>query len=364
MSSVVHKRDQMLTIDGSIGEGGGQILRTALGLSLVTGQPFRIVRIRAGRAKPGLMRQHLTAVNAAAQVGQVEVSGAVVGSQDLTFRPGRIAAGFYSFAVGTAGSATLVLQTVLPALLTAASPSALTLEGGTHNPQAPPFDFLVRAFLPLMNRMGPHVQATLVRAGFYPAGGGQIDVTVRPSATLSGFDLLARGEIRARRAHALIASLPHHIAERELRLVGNKMGWDASCLHVEIVEGSRGPGNAVTIEIECEHVTELFTGFGERGLPAEAVGRQGSKGRVRLSRRRRGRCRAPRRSVARAAGAGRRRLVRYTRTHAAHDHERRDHTEISRRGDPYQGARPLRVARRGPARLTSIARILVRRWKF
>src|SRR5262245_8861795 len=163
----------MLIIDGSFGEGGGQILRTALGLSLVTGVPFRIEKIRAGRQKPGLMRQHLTAVNAAAQVGQAEVIGASVGSQELTFTPGKISPGDYTFAVGTAGSATLVLQTVLPALLTAAQPSFLTLEGGTHNPHAPPFDFLARAFLPLIGRMGPSVTATLIRPGFYPAGGGQ-----------------------------------------------------------------------------------------------------------------------------------------------------------------------------------------------
>ena len=142
----------MLTIDGSFGEGGGQILRTSLALSLVTGKPFRIGNIRAGRKNPGLLRQHLTAVNAATEISRAEVTGAAIGSRELTFAPGSVVSGNYAFAVGTAGSTTLVLQTVLPALLVASGKSKLILEGGTHNPFAPPFDFLEKAFLPLVNR--------------------------------------------------------------------------------------------------------------------------------------------------------------------------------------------------------------------
>jgi RNA 3'-terminal phosphate cyclase (ATP) len=132
----------MIAIDGSTGEGGGQVLRTSLGLSLVTGKPFRIENIRAGRSKPGLMRQHLTAVRAAAQVSDAKVSGDAIGSRGLSFEPAAVKPGRYEFAVGTAGSATLVLQTVLPALVVAGGPSRLTLRGGTHNPWSPPFDFL------------------------------------------------------------------------------------------------------------------------------------------------------------------------------------------------------------------------------
>src|SRR2546422_6600320 len=153
----------MLTIDGSEGEGGGQILRTSLALSLVTGQPFRMERIRAKRQKPGLLRQHLTAVEAAKAVGCAEVVGAAMNSQMLEFRPAEVTPGNYRFAVGTAGSATLVLQTVLPSLLTASSRSTLTLEGGTHNPLAPPFEFLERSFIPVVNRMGPTVDLELKR---------------------------------------------------------------------------------------------------------------------------------------------------------------------------------------------------------
>lgn len=261
----------MLTIDGAFGEGGGQILRTALALSLVTGTPFRMEHIRAGRSKPGLLRQHLTAVQAAMTIGNAGVEGAVMGSQSLTFVPGQVTPGAYTFAVGTAGSTTLVLQTVLPALILASAPSTLTLEGGTHNPFAPPFDFLTHAFLPLLNRMGPQVQAILDRPGFYPAGGGKCRVLITPTPTLQRLDLVARGDIRSRRAQALVANLARHITERELAVISHKLGWPAEWLQSVQVDNSRGPGNVVTITVESTHVTEVFTGFGERGVPAEAV---------------------------------------------------------------------------------------------
>ena len=171
----------ILTIDGSYGEGGGQVLRSSLAMSLVTGRPFVIENIRAGRKKPGLMRQHLTAVNAAVEVSHAEAAGAAIDSARLEFRPGQVTAGKYKFSVGTAGSATLVLQTVLPALLLADGESHLTLEGGTHNPFAPPLDFLTKAYLPLVNRMGPKVTVDpFYRPGFYPAGGGKFTVHVQP----------------------------------------------------------------------------------------------------------------------------------------------------------------------------------------
>ena len=268
---------EMITIDGSFGEGGGQILRTSLALALVTGKAFRIEQIRAGRKNAGLLRQHLTAVNAAVRIGSAQAEGAALGAQQLTFAPGRVAAGDYAFAVGTAGSATLVLQTVLPALLTAEGESRLTLEGGTHNPFAPPFDFLARAFLPLLNRMGPRVEAKLERCGFFPAGGGKFTVTIKPAARLAQLDLTERGEIRARRAQALVANLPRNVGERELAVIAKKMSWLNGWLRVEEVKHSAGPGNAVVMEVESERVTEVFTGFGERGVPAESVAMQAVK---------------------------------------------------------------------------------------
>lgn len=260
----------MLTIDGSRGEGGGQILRSALSLSLVTGTPVRIHGIRAGRARPGLMRQHLTSVRAAAEVGRAEVSGAEIGSREVVFRPRAVEPGTYRFNVGSAGSTTLVLQTVLPALATASGPSEVTLEGGTHNPTAPPFDFLERAFLPLLGRMGPRVTARLEACGFYPAGGGRLRVSVAP-APLSRLDLPERGEIRSRLAVAMVANLPGAIARRELDAAAGVLGWDPSCFRVEVIKGAPGPGNVVTIAVESEHVTEVFTGFGEKGVRAEVV---------------------------------------------------------------------------------------------
>ena len=261
----------MIAIDGSFGEGGGQILRTSLALSLVTRTPFRIEKIRARRARPGLMRQHLTAVRAAVAVGHAEVSGDEVGSTSLEFHPRQIVAGAHHFAVGTAGSATLVLQTVLPALLTAEAPSALTLEGGTHNPLAPTFDFLARVYLPILSRMGAQVTARLDRVGFYPAGGGRFRVDVQPARALVPLELYERGELRGGRATALFAGLPFDVARRELETVRARLGWEASTCRPHELPDSDGPGNVVQIELESEHVTELFTGFGERGLRAEVV---------------------------------------------------------------------------------------------
>ncbi len=262
----------MITIDGSLGEGGGQILRSSLALSLVTGQPFRIEKIRAGRRNPGLLRQHLTAIKAATEIGQAEVAGDVMGSQQLTFTPGKIKAGEYAFAVGTAGSATLVLQTVLPALLVGAGETTtLTLEGGTHNPFAPPFDFLVKAFLPIINRMGTSVTARIERYGFYPAGGGKFVVSINPAAQLRPLEMLERGPITAQAARALVAYLPLDIAERKLAVIARKLDLPGESLHGETIKTSPGPGNVVTVELTSQHVTEVFTGFGERGVSAKAV---------------------------------------------------------------------------------------------
>ena len=259
-----------ITIDGSAGEGGGQILRTALALSLVTGRPFRIDGIRAGRKKPGLMRQHLTAVQGAAQVSGARVSGGDLGSRTLSFEPAQVRGGDYRLAVGTAGSATLVLQTVLPALLLAREPSRLTLEGGTHNPYAPPFHFLAGTFLPILRRMGASVDASLERYGFYPAGGGRFTVAVEPCATLRRVSLLERGAARIH-ARAIVASLPESIARRELAIVRDHLGLEREACRVETVETSVGPGNVVVIVIESEPVSEVVTGFGVKGVSAERV---------------------------------------------------------------------------------------------
>ncbi len=261
----------MITIDGSYGEGGGQVLRSSLALSLVTGRPFKIVKIRAGRRKPGLLRQHLTAVKAARDVGCAVVKGAEMGSRELIFEPRTVKAGEYRFAVGTAGSATLVLQTVLPALITADGPTRLELEGGTHNPYAPPFDFLAKAFLPILGRMGPAVTAELERHGFYPAGGGRFTVEVTPTPSLSRLDLMERGAIERQEAVAVVSQLPRRVGERELAVLKEKLSWGDSALEVQQVRNPRGPGNVLMVTVASEQVTEVFTAFGERGVVSEQV---------------------------------------------------------------------------------------------
>jgi RNA 3'-terminal phosphate cyclase (ATP) len=265
---------KIVTIDGSHGEGGGQILRTALALSVVTRRPFRIVNIRANREPGGLRRQHLTAVTSAAAICGADVRGAHVESRELTFTPGAVRAGEYTFDVGGAGSTNLVLQTVLPPLLMADGESVLTLVGGTHNIYAPPFDFLEKAFLPLVRRMGAGVEIELERAGFYPRGGGRVGVWVTPRAGREKFvpiELHERGAAVYRRARAMVAGLRRDVAERELNVVRDELGFGDAELVVEERPADEGPGNIVTIELGYEHVTEVFTGFGERGVPAERV---------------------------------------------------------------------------------------------
>lgn len=260
----------MILIDGSQGEGGGQILRSALGLSMVTGKAFRIEKIRAGRAKPGLMRQHLTAVQAASQICGADVDGDAIGSRYLTFIPGKVKAGEYRFSIGTAGSTTLVLQTILPALLRADGPTHLTLEGGTHNPFAPPFPFLQQAFVPLLARMGAKLTLELERPGFYPAGGGRFTALIEPCAKLVPLSLLERGAVLHQCCTAIVANLPGEIAKREVLEVSRLLGWTGDELRIRDLKDC-GPGNIVVLEVASERVTEVFTGFGEKGVLAEQV---------------------------------------------------------------------------------------------
>src|SRR5947208_1480889 len=267
----------MITIDGSFGEGGGQIIRTSCALSLITGKPFRIYNVRARRDKPGLQRQHLTAVNSAAQIGSAQVDGAAVGSTEFTFRPGQVVPGNYTFSIGTAGSTTLVLQTVLPPLMIATAPSRITLEGGTHNVHAPPFEFLQKTFLPLVNQTGMCVSLELERYGFYPPGGGRLHLMIEPTSSRNRLELVERGAILATRARALVVNLPPGIAERELGVVREKLGWADKQLLLETSNNAYSPGNVLTIEIESEQLTEIMTGIGERGVRAETVAERAVK---------------------------------------------------------------------------------------
>lgn len=259
----------MLFLDGSMGEGGGQVLRTALGLSLVTGTPFSIEKIRAGRQKPGLQRQHLTAVLAAAEVGAARIEGAELGSQRLTFKPQGLRAGDYRFAIGTAGSTTLVLQTILPGLLCAGGPSSVELVGGTHNPMAPPFDFLQHAFAPVLHRMGAAFGLELSTHGFYPAGGGQWRATIAPAAWTQ-VELRTRIEQPQLRARIVLSRIPPHVGDREAATLRARLGLRADEVTIDEVS-SPGPGNVVMLRIGFGEVTEVVTALGERSVRAEDV---------------------------------------------------------------------------------------------
>lgn len=272
------QNETMLRIDGSKGEGGGQIVRSSLTLSMLTGRPVHIRKVRHGRRKPGLLRQHLTAAKAAAEISDGRLGDARLGAAELRFTPSRVRGGRYDFSVGSAGSAMLVLQTVLLPLCLADEPSELVLEGGTHNPWAPTFDFLDRAYLPVLCSMGPTVRAELERPGFYPAGGGRVRVEIEPVRSFTPIELLERGEVVERRAVAVVSNLSPSIARRELAAVQKAMSWDDDCLRAEVVEGGRGPGNVLRLEIRSESdsgtVSEVFTGFGRKQASARQVARE------------------------------------------------------------------------------------------
>lgn len=261
----------MLVIDGSMGEGGGQILRTSLALSLCFGQPLQIHSIRQARSPPGLRPQHLAAVRAATEISGAEVSGNKIGSQDLRFVPDTVEAGEYHFDIGTAGSASLVLQTVLPALSQVGTASRLVIEGGTHNERAPTFEFMNLALLPILRRMGIQCRLSLERAGYYPAGGGAIRAEIAPTSGLAPLCLNERGEVIEMCAIARIAHLPEDIAARELAVLQRELEIPDDRTKIHTDANAAGPGNVVNLIVASTHVTEVFSGFGKRGVPAERV---------------------------------------------------------------------------------------------
>lgn len=265
---------EMIEIDGSRGEGGGQILRSALTLSLATGKPFRMVNVRGNRPKPGLLAQHLACIQAAERVGSGRATGARLRARKFSFEPGTVEGGEYEFRVGTAGSAGLVLQTVLPVLVTAPQPSRLTLEGGTHNPASPPFEFLDRVFLPLLRRVGANVSIQLERFGFFPAGGGQYRVEIASVRTLQRLELIEPVTWGVSRVLAVVSRLPETIAERELRTVRTELSVAETICEIITVERPRGPGNVVMIELEAGDLRELVIAFGRKGAAAEQVARE------------------------------------------------------------------------------------------
>ncbi len=275
----------MLELDGSYGEGGGQILRTALSLSCITGNPVEIYNIRANRKNPGLQPQHLTGVLGCAEIAGAEVQGAELYSTHLRFTPGKISGGERLFDVektagkGSAGSVTLLLQAILLPLCFAKSPSRLILRGGTHVPWSPSFHYFDEVLLPTLRKMGVQVQAELKQWGFYPIGKGEVMVEIAPVKGLRPLQMEDRGRLRGITGFSAVANLPLSIAQRQkdeaLHLLGNE-GYEVS---LEVAEGPAvGRGTFCFIKPEFEHCVAGFGALGEIHKKAEIVGEEAAKG--------------------------------------------------------------------------------------
>ncbi len=261
----------MIRIDGSQGEGGGQVLRTSLALSACTGKAFSIENIRSKRRKPGLMRQHLSCVRAAQEICSAEVCGDEISSQQLTFLPGAVLADEYHFQVGSAGSAMLVLQTVLPPLLLAGSSSKVIVEGGTHNPLSPTFHYIDEVFIPMVNRIGGRCSCELEKWGFYPAGGGKATVVIEPwQGKPVRLDLLRSGQMVSSSVLAAVSKIPWEIAEDECSVIVKGVRFEVGQKRAITVE-SPGPGNVAMVRIDFEYGSAMFTGFGELGVSRRKV---------------------------------------------------------------------------------------------
>jgi RNA 3'-terminal phosphate cyclase (ATP) len=263
----------MIQIDGSEGEGGGQVIRSSLALSMITGKPFTIDNIRGRRSNAGLARQHLTCVHAAKEICDAEVSGDRLRSSSISFLPGTVKPGDYCFQIGTAGSTTLVAQTVLPALMNCESDSTVTVVGGTHNQKAPPFDFFKEAYVKLVDEMGPTVAVELKTYGFYPAGGGKIEIDISPASHWYGLTLIDSQKFKPYPI-AIVSGLPRSIAQRECDTICRSANWPSKNSVIIEVENPRGPGNIVMIKLVSKSTTELFSEVGKIGVKAEQVARR------------------------------------------------------------------------------------------
>lgn len=270
MNKALANMPATIQIDGSQGEGGGQILRTALALSMITGQAFELINIRAGRKKPGLMRQHLVCVQASQHISQAYVEGAELHSQRLYFAPQHVQSGKYQFQIGSAGSTTLVLQTLLPALLLQNEASELTISGGTHNPLAPTADFIEQCFLPVLEKLGITVEFKLNKAGFFPIGAGEIQIKIQPWQHRNKLNLLDRGTLQTTKAFAAVLNLSEEaqIAQRELATLNKRLKLDTQQqFHLNGIS----QGNTVYVKVEHQHHIQLFTALGEMRKSAEQI---------------------------------------------------------------------------------------------
>lgn len=261
-------KNKTIQIDGSQGEGGGQILRTALTLSMLTGITFELVNIRAGRKKPGLMRQHLVCVQASQRISNAIVQGAELHSQKLYFQPQQIQTGKYDFQIGSAGSTILVLQTLLPVLMMQNEASQITIHGGTHNPMAPTADFIEHCFLPTIQQLGIQVDFECKQAGFFPIGAGQISVTIHPWVEKQKFSVLNKGKLLEINAFAAALNIQQNIADRELEVLNNKLSLTQ---HKRLNFQGISQGNTAFVVLNYEHHQQVFSALGEMKKSAEKV---------------------------------------------------------------------------------------------
>ncbi len=261
-----------VTIDGRHGEGGGQILRTALTLSALLNVPVKIDHIRGNRKKPGLRPQHLVAVNALAAITGARLDGARVDSTQLLFEPERVKAGNYRFHIGTAGSTGLVLQTLIPVLLFGNTSSHVQIMGGTHVPWSPPFHYLQSVFSPALKAMGGEVHLEILKWGWYPMGGGVVKASIYPTRGLKAIQYLHRGDLKDIQVLSAASNLPLHIAERQRDQALRRLEYLGIALHTSIENApSPGQGTALFLPARFEGITAGFTSLGKRGKRAEAV---------------------------------------------------------------------------------------------
>ena len=269
----------MLEINGSYGEGGGQILRTALSLSCLLRRPCRIVNIRRARKKPGLMPQHLACVSLLTLISNAKVSGTDIGSTEMTFDPGEPVSGDYFFDIGTAGSTSLLLQAVLPPLIFARGPSRIALVGGTHVPFSPPYHFISEIFLPMLGRLGIIVSSSIERHGFYPRGGGKISVTLQPCRKVKAISLEERGDIVSVTGISAVGNLPASIADRQKSAAEAVLAGIPSRPEIAmktVMVDSYSPGTFVFLKAESRCISG-FSSLGEQGKRAEAVGEEAAR---------------------------------------------------------------------------------------
>lgn len=266
--------EKLIDIDGSYGEGGGQILRTALALSAILKKPFSIHHIRSKRKNPGLQAQHLEAVEALAQITEAQTEGVKFGSQKITFFPQKILPGNYHFEVKTAGSTLLLFQAIFFPLSMAQRPSSVTLVGGTHVPWSPPFQYLSEVLLPTLEPMGISANAAIEKWGFYPRGGGKIQLNIHPVHELKPIHLTDRGSLKRIRGLSTLSNLPRHVAERQkdqaMKRIQKELNMDAE-INILYDAPSNGPGSFLFLLAEYEKSIAGFSSLGQKGKPAEKV---------------------------------------------------------------------------------------------